>query len=107
MGDAPKAKPKFEGQDRRERYRLSKETKILVQTQNGSQIGTIENMTRTGIFFLAFGDYQPGMGVEVTFPYDPSKATGQRPLHAEVVRVQDIEGSLKKGVAKQQKGAAK
>ncbi len=99
MGDAPKPKPKFEGPDRRERYRLSRETKILVRTQSGSAIGTIENMTRNGIFLLAFGDYQPGMSVEVTFPYDPSKPTGQHPLRAEVVRVQDIDGSLKKGVA--------
>ena len=97
MGEAPK--PKFEGTDRRERYRLAKETKILVQSGKRSEVGSIINMTRNGIFFLAFGDYQPGMGVQVTFPYNPAQSTGERPQHAEVVRVQDQEGSLKKGVA--------
>ncbi len=97
MGTAPK--PKFEGEDRRQRYRLSKETKILVQAGKRSELGSIQNMTRTGVFFLAFGDYQPGMNLEVTFPYHPSQPSVERPRHAEVVRVQEIEGSLKKGVA--------
>lgn len=94
-------KKKFEGQDRRERYRVMNETKVLVKVGNlFSQVGTIRNMTRTGIFFEAFGEYQPGLTMEVTFPYDPNKpGAGARPQHAEVVRVADIEGSMKKGVA--------
>ena len=97
MADPPN--PKFEGPDRRERYRLAKETKILVKGGNRSEVSTIVNMTRNGIFFLAFGDYQRGMNVEVTFPYNPTQSSGERPQHAEVVRVQDMEGSMKKGVA--------
>ncbi len=97
MGSPPK--PKFEGEDRRQRYRLTKETKILVEAGKRSEVGSILNMTKTGLFFLAFGDYQRGMNVQVTFPYNPSQPSVERPRHAEVVRVQEIEGSLKKGVA--------
>lgn len=94
------AKSSFEGVDRRERYRLSNETKVLIQAgRQFSQVGTIKNMTRGGMLFEAFGDYQRRMGLELTFPYDPSKAAGGRPQHAEVVRVQELEGSMKKGVA--------
>jgi len=93
-------KQKFEGQDRRERYRVTNETKVLVQSGKSTQVGSIKNMTRTGMYIEIFGDYQRGMTVQVTFPYDPMKAgAGARPQHAEVVRVQEIEGSMKKGVA--------
>ena len=92
-------KVKFEGPDRRERYRLSKDVKILVKVGKRSEVGTIINMTRNGLFFLAYGDYERGMNVEVQFPYNPSQPSGERPQHAEVVRVQDQEGSMKKGVA--------
>lgn len=101
MADEPAEpkKPKFEGDDRRQRYRLKAETKILVKSGERSEVGTIENMTRGGIFFLGFRDYKPGMMLDVVFPYDPTRPTGQRSQHAEVVRVQEIEGSIKKGVA--------
>ena len=93
-------KPKFGGADRRQRYRVTNEVKILVKVgKMFSQVGSVKNLTRNGIFFEAFGDYQPGMGMEVVFPYDPSKPSMDRPMHAEVVRVQEIEGSMKKGVA--------
>ncbi len=93
-------KPKFEGPDRRQRYRVTNEVKILVKAGKlFSQVGSVKNLTRNGIFFEAFGDYQPGMGMEVMFPYDPSKPSMERPMSAEVVRVQEIEGSIKKGVA--------
>ena len=94
-------KAKFEGEDRRDRYRLSRETKVLVKVGSQfSHVGTIKNMSRTGMFFEAFGEYQRGMTMELTFPYDPSKpSAGEKPQHAEVVRVQEIEGSMKKGVA--------
>ncbi len=93
-------KQKFEGQDRRERYRVTNETKVLVQSGKSTQVGSIKNMTRTGMYFEIFGEYAPGMTVQVTFPYDATKpGEGARPQHAEVVRVQEIEGSMKKGVA--------
>ena len=92
--------PKYEGSDRRQRYRVTNEVKILVKVGTQfSQVGSVKNLTRNGIFFEAFGDYHPRMGVEVIFPYDPSKPAMERPQHAEVVRVQEIEGSMKKGVA--------
>ncbi len=96
-GDSPK--PKFEGPDRRERYRLGKETKILVAVGKRSEVGTIINMTRNGVFFLVFGEYERGMMLDVTFPYIPTQPSQERPQHAEVVRVQEMEGSIKKGVA--------
>ena len=95
-------KPKYEGTERRQRYRVTNEVKILVQfkgSHQSSQVGSVKNLTRNGIFFEAFGDYQPGMGMEVTFPYDPSKLSMDRPMSAEVVRAQEIQGSIKKGVA--------
>ncbi len=95
-------KPKHGGPERRQRYRVTNEVKILVKfkgSYQSSQVGTVKNLTRNGIFFEAFGDYKPGMEMEVIFPYDPSKPSMERPMHAEVVRVQELEGSLKKGVA--------
>ena len=95
-------KPKYEGTERRQRYRVTNEVKILVKFEGSlqsSQVGSVKNLTRNGIFFEAFGDYQPGMGMQVIFPYDPSKPSMERLMHAEVVRVQEIEGSIKKGVA--------
>ncbi len=94
-------KPKFEGVDRRGRYRLSSDTKILVQrvSSSSSQVGTIVNMTRNGLYFEVFGDYEPGMELHVWFPYDPTKPPAGNPQRAQVVRVQEIEGSMKKGVA--------
>ncbi|MGH8247470.1 MAG: PilZ domain-containing protein, partial [Gammaproteobacteria bacterium] len=98
MGDTPKP-PKYGGPERRERFRLKQETKILVKAGSRSEVGTIINLTRTGVFFSAFGDYERGTMVEVLFPYDPGKPPKERPIHGEVVRVQDMEGSMKKGVA--------
>lgn len=92
-------KPKYEGEDRRERYRLSTETKILVALGQSSQVGTIVNMTRNGVYFEAFGDYEPGMEIKVSFPYDPTKPQEVHQQRADVVRVREIEGSMKKGVA--------
>lgn len=90
----------FEGEDRRERFRLSHDRKVLVQARGRfSQVGTIQNITRSGLFFEAFGDYERGMTLDLTFPYDPSKFSSGRPQQAQVVRVVEIEGSLKKGVA--------
>ena len=68
-------KPKYAGPERRQRYRVTNEVKILIKVGNMfSQVGSVKNLTRNGIFFEAFGDYQPGMGMEVVFPYDPIKA---------------------------------
>ena len=93
-------KPKHEVSNRRDRYRLKSDAKILVKVSHlSSQVGTMRDLSRTGIFFRAFGDYQPGMTIEVVFPYDAVNASFQRPQQAEVVRVEEIEGSLKKGVA--------
>lgn len=94
-------KPHFEGNDRRERYRLLRDTKVLVKNKDtqSSEIGTLKNMTRTGLYFEGFGDYQPGMSVSVTFPYDPTKPPQGLPQRAEVVRVRELVGSIKKGVA--------
>lgn len=93
-------KPKFDGSDRRSRYRLSTATKVLVQGNNRfSEVATIVNMTRNGIYFEAFGEYQRGMTVKVTFPYNPVRPSVETPQHAEVVRVQEIAGSMKRGVA--------
>lgn len=94
-------KPRLEGQDRRERYRLIADTKVLVKNKDteSSEIGSLKNMTRTGLFFEGFGDYRPGMTVDVEFPYDPTKPALGRPQFAEVVRVIEVEGSIKKGVA--------
>ena len=93
-------KPKHDGPNRRDRYRLKSDAKILVKVPfQSSQVGTMRNLSRTGIFFEAFGDYQPGMTMEVVFPYDAVNASFQRPQRAEVVRVEQIQGSLKNGVA--------
>ena len=92
-------KPQPAEPDRRERHRVGLDIKILVQAGGRSEVGSIQNMTRTGVYFLGFGDYRPGMMVEVSFPYDPTKPDTQQPQRAEVVRVQEIEGSMKKGVA--------
>ncbi len=94
--------PKREGPERRQRYRVTNEVKIHVKFKDiyqSAQVGTVKNLTRTGIFFEAFGEYQPGMTTEVVFPYDPSNPSLERPQQAEVVRVKPIQGSLKKGVA--------
>ena len=103
LPDTPKPHtPKYEGSDRRQRYRLRKDIKILVEFKEvyqSSQVGTVKNLTRTGIFFEAFGEYQPGMTTDVVFPYDPAEPSLERPQQAEVVRVKQIQGSLKKGVA--------
>jgi len=85
--------------DRRARYRLKVDTKVLVSTGPKSEVATITNMTRNGIYFRVFGDYQPGMQVQLTFPYDPSKPSVERPQTGQVVRVEALEGSIKKGVA--------
>ncbi len=37
--------------------------------------------------------------VEVVFPYEPAKSSFERPQQAEVVRVEEIQDSLKEGVA--------
>ena len=94
-------KPRIEGQDRRERYRLTRDTKVLVKNREtqSSEIGSIQNMTRTGIYFEGYGDYQPGMTVAVEFPYDPTKPELGKPQFAEVVRVREVKDSIKKGVA--------
>ena len=94
-------KPRFEGNDRRERYRLTRDTKVLVQNREtqSSEIGTVKNMTRTGIYFEGSGDYRPGAPVAVEFPYDPTKPGLGRPQFAEVVRVHEVKDSIKKGVA--------
>ncbi len=94
-------KPKYAGTERRERYRLGNDAKILVQKlgEIRSEMGAAKNITRTGIYFEVFGDYQPGMSVRVTFPYDPTQPLMNRPQHAEVVRVVEIPGSLRRGVA--------
>jgi len=92
--------PAFQGEDRRARYRMSREVKILVSPKRGrSEVATIHNMTRNGVYFHGFGDYEPGMGIDVLFPYDPARPTLERPQHAEVIRVQPLDGSFKKGVA--------
>lgn len=86
--------------ERRQRLRLKPGTKVLVSRKGGfSEVATIENMTRQGLYFQALGEYQKGTWIELIFPYDPASPTMDRPHHAEVVRVQDMEGSLKKGVA--------
>lgn len=91
---------KHEGTDRRERYRLGRECKVLVTGANRkSEVASVQNMTRTGLFFVGFGDYQPGTSVEIILPFEPSAPTNARAQHAEVIRVQEIEGSLRKGVA--------
>ena len=93
-------KPKHDGPNRRDRYRLKSDAKILVKVPfQFSQVGTMRNLSRIGIFFQAFGEYQPGMMMEVVFPYNPAKPSLERPQQAEVVRVEEIQGSLKKGVA--------
>ena len=103
LPDKPKPdRLKYEGSNRRQRYRLRKDIKILVKFKGvyqSSQVGTVKNLTRTGIFFEAFGEYQPGMTTEVVFPYDPAEPSLDRPQQAEVVRVKQIQASLKKGVA--------
>lgn len=93
---------KFQGEERRERYRVPMGTKVLVEAQDPkpfSEVGSLINMTRTGVYFEGFGDYHRGMTVKVLFPYNPAQPPQERPRHAEVVRVQEIEGSFKKGVA--------
>ncbi len=100
-------KPKYKGPNRRDRYRVKSHAKILVKFKvtcslgvyQSLQVGTMRDLSRSGIFFEAFGDYQPGMMIEVVFPYDPAKSSFDRPQQAEVVRVEEIEGSLKNGVA--------
>ncbi len=95
-------KRKYGGPERRQRHRVTNEVKILVNFKDSyqsSEVGSVKNLTRNGIFFEAFGNYQPGMGIGVMFPYDPSKASMERPIHADVVRVQKIKDSMKKGVA--------
>ena len=91
--------PKYGGPERRERYRMKQDVKILVEKRGRSEVATITNMTRNGVYFQAFGDYHPGEMLDVTFPYNPTRPTGERPQHAEVVRVQELEGSMKKGIA--------
>ena len=87
--------------NRRDRYRLKSDAKILVKVPyyQSSQVGTIRNLSRTGIFFEALGNYRQGMMMEVVFPYEPANLSLQLPQHAEVVRVEEIQGLPKKGVA--------
>ena len=100
-------KPKYKEPNRRDCYRVESDAKILVKFKvtcslgvyQSSQVGTMRDLSRAGIFFEAFGDYQPGMMIEVVFPYDPATPSLERPQQAEVVRVEEIEGSLKNGVA--------
>ena len=94
-------KPRFDGKDRRERYRLTSDTKVLVQNRETqtSEIGVVKNMTRTGIYFEGYGDYRPGVPLNVEFPYDPTKPTTGSPMWAEVVRVVESKQSFRKGVA--------
>ncbi len=92
-------KPKHEGPERRDRYRIKVETKALVEVGGRSEVATIENMTRNGLFFRAFREYHRGMLIRITFPYDPAQTGTQTPQFAEVVRIEHAPGSLKKGVA--------
>jgi hypothetical protein len=77
------------------------DTKVLVKKrmEQGSEIATLKNMTRSGLLFEGYGDYQPGMPLTVIFPYDPTKPAMQFPQSAEVLRVEEIQGSIKKSVA--------
>lgn len=93
------SKRKYDGADRRQRYRLSKDTKILVKAGRRTEVGAIQNMTRTGIYFEAFGEYHRGQMLDVTFPYHPAHLSTGKSQHAEVVRVIESDDSLKKGVA--------
>ena len=94
-------KPRIEGKDRRERYRLISDTKVLIKNKEtqSSEIGSVKNMTRTGIYFEGSGDYRPGTCVAVEFPYDPTKPGLGKPQFAAVVRVHEVKDSIKKGVA--------
>ncbi len=95
-------KRKYGGPERRQRHRVTNEVKILVNFKDSyqsSEVGSVKNLTRNGIFFKAFGDYKPGMEMEVIFPYDPSKPSMEWPMRAEVVRVQEIKGLMQKGAA--------
>ncbi len=87
--------------NRRERVRVKMDVKALVKVEGGStEICTVENMTRTGLYFTTFRDYRPGQSVQLIFPYDPTTPANQDSFrHAEVVRVEEREGSLKRGVA--------
>ncbi|MGH8248431.1 MAG: hypothetical protein ACREUU_18585 [Gammaproteobacteria bacterium] len=96
MAEKAKSKPA----ERRQRIRLMPGAKVLVSRKGSfSEVAAIENMTRESLFFQALGDYQKGTWIELTFPYDPAKGSLGRPRHAEVIRVEDIKGSPKKGVA--------
>lgn len=86
--------------ERRDKYRIKVEIKALVRLANGgTEICAIQNMTRNGVYFTAFGNFTRGEGVAILFPYDPTRAAQQQFQSAEVVRVQNLEGSFKKGVA--------
>ncbi len=86
--------------ERRDKYRIKVEIKALVKLANGAtEICAIQNMTRNGVFFTAFGNFMKGEGISILFPYDPTRAAQQQFQSAEVVRVQSLEGSFKKGVA--------
>lgn len=92
--------PKCSGAaDRRERYRLSRETKIFVRAGGQTEVATIENMTRTGVYFVGVGAYEPGQSLDVIFPYDPAHPEAQKSQYADVMRVQTLPDSEKRGVA--------
>lgn len=96
MGDTAKVDV-----NRRERVRVKMDVKALVKLASGStEICTIENMTKTGVYFTTYREYRRGETVMILFPYDPTQPVAQESFrHGEVVRMEEREGSMKKGVA--------
>lgn len=85
--------------NRRDRYRIAMDGRILVKSGPHFEVGAIQNVSKGGVYFIVSGHYERGQSVDVTFPYDPAVHYAQKSQFGDVVRVQSIEGSGQKGVA--------
>lgn len=91
----PKAETKAD--DRRSRFRVPVNMKVLVKRGERSEIGTVTNVSRHGLYFTGFGDYKRGTSVLLQYPYDPAKPASDNFQHADVMRVVQLPDSIKRG----------